>query len=250
MVAKNASQWLRIEPGTDGALAWGMANVIIDRGMYDETFVTKYSHGWKEFCERAKQYPLSWASDKTGLSVAEIIKVAETYATTKPAAIHWGVSLEQTKNCTNTIRLLISLMAMTGNLDRPGGNVLFPKTTVLGFKHLTAVNQLTAEQNSKRLGGDRFRLSNRLMVLNPKMVWDAILEEKPYPIKSLYLISTNPLIDQFIEVGGHSEKCPSVVGRAARWTALILLDMAEEAGNPFKFSCNSSGPSRHIFPSC
>ena len=193
-VAKNASQWLRIKPGTDGALAWGMANVIIDRGMYDETFVTKYSHGWKEFCERAKQYPLSWAADKTGLSEAEIIKVAETYATIKPAAIHWGVSLEQTKNCTNTIRLLISLMAMTGNLDRPGGNVLFPKTTVLGFKHLTAVNRLTTEQNKKRLGGDRFRLSNRLMVLNPKMVWDAILKEKPYPVKSLYLISTNPLI--------------------------------------------------------
>jgi anaerobic selenocysteine-containing dehydrogenase len=194
LIAKNASQWLRIKPGTDGALAWGLVNAIIDKRLYDEAFVTKYSHGWNEFCERAKKYPLSWAAAKTGLSESEIIKVAETYATIKPAAIHWGVALEQTKNCTNTIRLLISLMAMTGNLDRPGGNVLFPRTGVLGFKNLTAVSHLTAEQNSKRLGGDRFRLSNRLMVLTPKMVWDAILKENPYPVKTLYLISTNPVI--------------------------------------------------------
>jgi anaerobic selenocysteine-containing dehydrogenase len=137
---------------------------------------------------------LPWAAAKTGLTEEEISKAAETYATNKPAGIHWGVSLEQTKNCTNTIRLLLSLMAMTGNLDLPGGNVLFPRNTVLGFKDLTAVSRIPPEQFGKRLGGDRFRLSDRLMVLNPKMVWDAILEEKPYPVKSLYLISTNPLI--------------------------------------------------------
>ena len=131
MVVKNADQWLRITPGTDGALAWGMVSVIIDRGLYDKDFVTNYSHGWNRFCERAKKYPLSWTAAKTGLSEAEIIKAAETYAKAKPGAIHWGVSLEQTKNCTNTIRLLICLMAMTGNLDRPGGNVLFPRNTVV-----------------------------------------------------------------------------------------------------------------------
>jgi anaerobic selenocysteine-containing dehydrogenase len=193
-VVKSAHQWLRIKPGTDGALAWGMINVIIDQKLYDTDFVQNYSHGWQEFCERAKRYPLSWAAAKTGLSEEEISKAAITYASIKPAGIHWGVALDQSINCTNTIRLLLSLMAMTGNMDLPGGNVLFPRNTVLGFKDLTAISKLTAEQNKKRLGGERFRLSNRLMVLNPKLVWDAILEEKPYPVKTLYLISTNPLI--------------------------------------------------------
>ena len=195
-VAKSANQWLRIRPGTDGALAWGMINVIIDRGLYDEDFVVNYAHGWKRFCQRAKKYPLSWAAAKTGLGVDEITSVAEAYASTKPAGIHWGVSLEQTKNCTNNIRLLLCLMAMTGNLDRPGGNVLFPRNPVLGFKDLTLVNKLPKEQNIKRLGGNRFRLADRLMLLTPRAVWDAILEEKPYPVKSLYLISTNPLISR------------------------------------------------------
>lgn len=193
-VAKNADQWLRITPATDGALAWGMINVIIDKGLYDEEFVTNYSHGWKRFCERAKKYPLSWASEKTGLSVEEIIEAAVTYATTKPAAIHWGVSVDQSKNCNSTIRCLLSLMAMTGNLDRPGGNVLFSRNPVIGFQHLTAVRELPPEQHKKRLGGDRFRMANRYMLLNIKAVWDAILEEKPYPVKSLFLVSVNPLI--------------------------------------------------------
>ena len=96
-----------------------MINVIIDRGLYDEDFVANYAHGWKRFCQRAKKYPLSWAAAKTGLSEDEIIAAAETYASIKPLGIHWGVALEQTKNCTNTIRLLLSLMAMTANPDQP-----------------------------------------------------------------------------------------------------------------------------------
>ncbi len=193
-VAENAHQWLRITPATNGALAWGMINVIIDKKLYDETFVTTYSHGWRRFCERAKKYPLSWAAGMTGLSEEEITRAAVTYATTKPAAIHWGVSVDQSKNCSNTIRCLLALMAMTGNLDRPGGNVLFPRNPVMGFQHLTSVGKLTTEQNKKRLGGDRFRLANRYMLMNIKMIWDAILRQEPYPVKALYLISVNPLI--------------------------------------------------------
>jgi thiosulfate reductase/polysulfide reductase chain A len=193
-VAEHADQWLRIRPATNGALAWGMINVIIDKNLYDEDFVTKYTHGWDRFCQRAKEYPLSWASKMTGLSEEEITRAAVTYATTKPAAIHWGVSVDQSRNCSNTIRCLLSLMAMTGNLDRPGGNVLFPRNPVMGFQQLTAVGKLPAAQNSKRLGGDRFRLANRYMLQNCKTVWDAILTEKPYPVKSLYLISVNPII--------------------------------------------------------
>ena len=44
--------------------------------------------------------------------------------------------------------------------------------------------------------------------------------------------------DLFLEAGGHSDKCPSVVGRAARWTAELLLDAAEAADNPFAFAAS------------
>ncbi|UCG11425.1 MAG: molybdopterin-dependent oxidoreductase [Deltaproteobacteria bacterium] len=196
MVAKRAHRWLQIRPGTDGALAWGMVNVIIDQGLFEADFVENYVHGWEEFCQRAKQYPLAWAADRTGLRQEEIRSAAETFGTTKPAGIHWGVALEQSKNCVNTISLLICLMAMTGNLDRPGGSVFYPNPPVVNASRLGAHRILSAEARQKRLGGDRFRLAERIGVINPEPVWDAILNQEPYPVKALYLISTNPIISR------------------------------------------------------
>jgi anaerobic selenocysteine-containing dehydrogenase len=53
---------------------------------------------------------------------------------------------------------------------------------------------LPKDQFAKRLGGERFRLASRFAIIQPKCVWDAILEEKPYPVKMLFFISSNPVI--------------------------------------------------------
>ena len=194
ILARRADIWLALRPGTDGALAWGMVNTILDNRWYEEAFVRDYVHGWDAFCQRAKMHTLDWAAEKTGLSEGEISSVAELFARTKPAGIHWGVALDQSKNCVNTISLLICLMAMTGNLDRPGGNVFYPRPPVVNASTVGAHRLLPQEVRQKRLGGDRFRLADHISVINPRAVWDAILEERPYPVKALFLISTNPVI--------------------------------------------------------
>ncbi|MBW2059443.1 MAG: molybdopterin-dependent oxidoreductase [Deltaproteobacteria bacterium] len=194
VLASRADVWLSLKPGTDGALAWGMVRAIIDNGWYDETFVRDYVHGWDAFCKRAEQYSLAWAGEKTGLSEGEITSAAELFARTKPSAIHWGVALEQSRNCINTISLLICLMAMTGNMDRPGGNVFYPAPPVVRTSQLGGHRLLPEQARQKRLGASRFRLADMIGVINPKAVWDAILEGKPYPVKALFLVSTNPVV--------------------------------------------------------
>ncbi len=97
-LAERADIWLPLRPGTDGALAWGMLSVIIENNWYDEGFVANYIHGWDEFCQRAKEYPLSWAAEVTGLEPQRIEEVAELFSHTSPAAIHWGVAIEQGRN--------------------------------------------------------------------------------------------------------------------------------------------------------
>lgn len=193
-LAKRADIWLPLRPGTDGALAWGLLNVIIDRDWYDREFVAGYIHGWEDFSRRAREYPLSWAAEVTGLKPEKIEEAAELYASSSPAAIHWGVAIEQGRNCTNTIRLLISLMAITGNLDLPGGNVFYNPPPVVRASELGLHKRLSPGQRKKRLGGERFRLADFIGVINPRAVWEAILEESPYAVKGLFLISTNPLI--------------------------------------------------------
>jgi anaerobic selenocysteine-containing dehydrogenase len=44
-LANKADVWLRVRPGTDGALALGLANLMIQRGWYDRNFVRDWSNG-------------------------------------------------------------------------------------------------------------------------------------------------------------------------------------------------------------
>ena len=44
-LANKADLWLRVRPGTDGALALGIANVMIERGWYDRDFVRDWTNG-------------------------------------------------------------------------------------------------------------------------------------------------------------------------------------------------------------
>jgi anaerobic selenocysteine-containing dehydrogenase len=64
----------------------------------------------------------------------------------------------------------------------------------MSSSELGAHTLLPEKIRAKRLGGGRFRLAETIGVINPKAVWDAVLEEKPYPVKALFLISTNPVI--------------------------------------------------------
>ncbi|HUT69291.1 MAG TPA: molybdopterin-dependent oxidoreductase [Desulfatiglandales bacterium] len=193
-IAARADIWLPLRPGTDAALALGMLNVIVNEKLYDKEFVEKYTHGWEQFVKRVNEYPLEKVQEITWVPEEKIRAAARLFATTKPAAIQWGVAIEQQNNCIDNDRLLMFLMGLTGNLDAPGGQVLFRTPDIINVGHFGAHGTLPKDQFAKRLGGDRFRLASRFAILQPKCVFDAIIDEEPYPVKMLFLISSNPVI--------------------------------------------------------
>ncbi len=193
-IAARADVWLQLRPGTDTALALGMLNVIVNEALYDRGFVENYVHGWELFVKRVNEYPLEKVERITWVPKEKIQKAARLYATTKPAGIQWGVAIEQQINCADNNRALMALMGITGNIDVPGGQVLFKPPSSVNVGRFGAHGMLSPEQTAKRLGGDRFRLAGNFAIINPKCVWDAILEEKPYPVKMLFFISSNPVM--------------------------------------------------------
>ena len=193
-LAGRADVWLQIRPGTDAALALGMANVIVEEELYDKEFVSKYVHGWDEFVERVGQYPLESVEEITWVPQEKIQQAARLYAGAKPATIQWGVAIEQGRNCTDTNRTLIYLAAISGNLDAPGGNAFFLPPPMQTISQFALHDKLPPEQRAKLLGGDRFKLAARIGVVTPKMVWDAILTGKPYPIKAMLIHGSNPVV--------------------------------------------------------
>lgn len=196
-LAKKADYWLQLRPGTDAALALGFFRVIIEEELYDKEFVEHYIHGWDDFVERVmKDYPLNRVEKITWIDQELIQNAARLYATTKPAGIHWGVPTEQNINCTDFTRTAIGLMAATGNLDVPGGNVFYQPPPVRKVSEFSANSALPPQQKKKRLGGNQYKLADRMTIITPKCAWDAILKGKPYPVKAGYLVGTNPVVSR------------------------------------------------------
>ncbi len=128
-MARRADLWLRIRPGTDMALALAMQHVIIREELYDKEFVEKWCMGFDRLQEHVQDYPPEKASVITGLTVQEIVKAARMYAKIRPACIYGRLgSGGQQVNSTQTGRAISILIALCGNVDVHGGNLLYYRT--------------------------------------------------------------------------------------------------------------------------
>ncbi len=119
-LAGRANPWLPIRPGTDAALALGMMNVIINEGLYDRDFVEQWTYGFSKLRDRVQEYPVDKVAEITWLPEEQIINTARKFATHKPGCIQIGEPLEAGNNSTQTLRAIICLTAITGNIERPG----------------------------------------------------------------------------------------------------------------------------------
>lgn len=108
-------------PGTDGALALAMANVIIEEGLTDRNFIRDHVHGFERYKELVGSYPPERASTITGLPAGSIRQFARQYATNKPSSILLGYGMQRYGNGGGTVRAIDALAAITGNIGVPGG---------------------------------------------------------------------------------------------------------------------------------
>ena len=79
-----ADIFLKIRPGTDGALALGMAKLIIDNGWADMDYVEKYTYGFEQYKALVEQYPLDKVCEITGLDADQVFEATKLYATNGP----------------------------------------------------------------------------------------------------------------------------------------------------------------------
>ncbi|MFH1624860.1 MAG: molybdopterin-dependent oxidoreductase, partial [Pseudomonadota bacterium] len=102
-LADRAEMYLRIRPGTDGAMALAMINVIINERLYDKDFIDKYTYGFDKLISRIQQYTPEWAEKITWVSAEDIRQLARMFASIKGASIYQGTSTQdQTANGTQT----------------------------------------------------------------------------------------------------------------------------------------------------
>ncbi|ACL19948.1 molybdopterin oxidoreductase [Desulfitobacterium hafniense DCB-2] len=201
-LASRADVWLRIRPGTDTALALGMANIIIQEGLYDKEFCDLWSYGFEEFAARCAEYPVEKVADICWCPKEKIIEAARLYGKAKPASIEWGLPLDQCKNGMAASHAVHHLRALTGNLDVPGGDLLIRHTNALDSQMNSLIEYVPKEDlENKRLGANvsPFTVGHQGATAQPDAILRAIETGDPYAIKMIVLFGTNPISNMAAE---------------------------------------------------
>lgn len=196
-LASKADHWLQVRPGTDDALALGMLHVIIREGLYDKEFVAKWTIGFDELSERVEAYPPERVEELTWIPAESIRAAARMYATTKPACIQWGVAIDQNINSFQTIRAVLILSGITGNIDVPGGDAFWvPPANIVPQSPrfnpgILLPEKVSPEMRAKKIGTGKYRVLDQV---HHEIFLDAVLTGKPYPIKALLIMGNNMLV--------------------------------------------------------
>jgi anaerobic selenocysteine-containing dehydrogenase len=186
-LADQADMYLRIRPGTDGALALAMINVIIEEDLYDHDFVESHTTGFDKLVPHIKPYTPEWAADVTWVAADDIRRLARLFAATKGASIFQGTcTQDQTANGTQNSRAFAVLQTITGNINVPGGWVTSPPPR---FGHPGY------SVEGMPLGGDEYPLFFELWGRKaPYGVVTLVPENIPDKLKGFMVIGGNPLI--------------------------------------------------------
>jgi anaerobic selenocysteine-containing dehydrogenase len=191
-LAEKATYWLQIRPGTDHALALAFLNVIITEKRYDDEFVRNWTHGFEELSEYVQQYTPEKMSAVTWVEPDLIRKSARSYAQAHPSAIAWGNPIEQNRHTFDTARSLISLMAICGNLDVPGGNIHANEPPILNLGKFVRADKLPNKR--KEMIHAHYGTIPKMMTVPPAYFRKAVLDEKPYAVQAAYIQCANPLL--------------------------------------------------------
>lgn len=191
-LAARAEHWLQIRPGTDTALALGMLNIIINEGLYDQEFVEKWCHGFEELKQRVQEYPVEKVAEITWIPAEKIIAAARAFAKNKPSSICWGLATDQKANGAQHAHAIIALLAVTGNIDVPGGVIIGGGTSLGGLGW--GYDELPEELQEKIIGLKEYPAYVELCRnAHADLTLEAIETGKPYPIKMAYFNSTNTI---------------------------------------------------------
>ncbi|MBK6427285.1 MAG: molybdopterin oxidoreductase family protein [Blastocatellia bacterium] len=175
--AAQADRWLAIRPGTDAALALGLAHIAFRDGYADRDYLEKYTLGADAYEARCAEYPPERVADITGLPVADIEWLGERYGTVRPTAIRTNYGLQRHRGGGNAVRAIAALPAVTGAWRDVGGGAL------LSASGRFPLNRTALERPDLMTGTPR--------TINMTRLGEALESAEP-PVRALVVYNSNP----------------------------------------------------------
>jgi anaerobic selenocysteine-containing dehydrogenase len=132
--AEHADLLIQPRPGTDGALALGVAHVLVRDGLVDRSFVDAHVLGFDAFAGMVAGYPPEEVAEITEVPAAEIEELARLVGTVHPLTICPGFGMQRYTNSGQAMRAMLSLLALTGQIGASGAGWMYSnlQTDVFG----------------------------------------------------------------------------------------------------------------------
>jgi anaerobic selenocysteine-containing dehydrogenase len=190
---KRADIVARPWPGSDGALAWGLCQQMIETDAYDREFIDKYSIGFEAFARYAAKFPPEFVEQQTGVNRDTIVAIAKMIRDNMPKIVIFpGIGLEHHENGVNDVRTIACLGALCGALDIKGG---FTWREPMGERKLSLCDEISL-RDQKPIGADRFPvLYDYRWECHTMTAMDYMLGVGEYPLKGIILTAANPVIN-------------------------------------------------------
>jgi anaerobic selenocysteine-containing dehydrogenase len=244
--AAKSNKWIPINPGSEAALAMGLAHVIIKESLYDSGFISNNADrfdDWKQLV--IDKYSPDSVATITGIDVGTIVVLARSFANaSKPLAI-CGLGDGTTPVSLSDCMAVHALNALVGNIDKKGGIFAVSDPEYINWPEIDMDAKAAVGMQHERLdgaGGRKYPYSRYLLNRLP----EAILSEAPYSLESLFISGANPLYTLMDTQNTEKafEKIPFVVSfssymdETARHADLILpnhvyLERYEDVPTPF-----------------
>ena len=123
--AEGADLLIQLRPGTDAALALAAAQHLIAEDRIDRRFIDAHVHGFTEFAQYVDDRTPEWASPITDVPAATIRAFADAIGSNGPLSICPGFGMQRYTNSGQTMRAMLALLAITGNLGKPGAGWIY-----------------------------------------------------------------------------------------------------------------------------
>lgn len=177
--AELADRVILIRPGSDGALALGLAHVLFRDGLADLTFLSAETIGWERWRDEVLQdCTPAWAAEKTGLPAEAIVELARSFAAARAPFLRLGSGLSRYGNGAMNVRCITCLPAIVGAWRRPGGGLLASTSASQAFD-LSGITQEALQPGPTRL-------------VNMNRLGHALTELAAPRVMALFVYAANP----------------------------------------------------------
>ncbi|MBU4185860.1 MAG: molybdopterin-dependent oxidoreductase [Proteobacteria bacterium] len=188
--AAKSDKWIPIKPGTEAALALGLANVIIKESLYNKEKIDSQS-GFDAFKKLVlNEYSTDKVSNITGINSTAIVSLAKTFArASKPLAI-CGRGQGSIPGSLNEFMAVHALNALVGNINKKGGVWAVPETDYIKWSKVEMDETATNGVQKERIDGAGSEYPHAKSLLNRLA---EVINSGDGALEALFVAGANPL---------------------------------------------------------